>query len=200
MLSWSFFPNFGQGPFPKIAGKGPDPGARWNKNYASQRQYYAQKMQDAQVTKSLPYCSWWIIFDPPDCRPLFAPVVVTEREREIEREREREWEWGRSYLNDKMASYLFVFCCSLFLNYLVLSFQHLDFYRNYPENKNNLIEQIIMQPICNYYNNWASARDFQQCDILTWMDSDELLRSPFKLRNSKWCSVSSLTIIKYSSD
>ena len=24
MLSRSFFPNFGQGPFPKIAGKGPD--------------------------------------------------------------------------------------------------------------------------------------------------------------------------------
>ena len=29
------------------------PGTRWNKNFASQRQNYAQKMQDAQVTKSL---------------------------------------------------------------------------------------------------------------------------------------------------
>ena len=28
-------------------------GTRWNKNFASQRQNYAQKMQDAQVTKSL---------------------------------------------------------------------------------------------------------------------------------------------------
>ena len=29
------------------------PGTRWNKNFASQGQNYAQKMQDAQVTKSL---------------------------------------------------------------------------------------------------------------------------------------------------
>ena len=29
------------------------PGTRLNKNFASQRQNYAQKMQDAQVTKSL---------------------------------------------------------------------------------------------------------------------------------------------------
>ena len=29
------------------------PGTRWNKNFASQRQNYAQKMQDAQVIKSL---------------------------------------------------------------------------------------------------------------------------------------------------
>ena len=35
---------------------------------------------------------------------------------------------------------------------------------------------------------------------LTCVDSDEPLQPPFKLRNSKWCSVSSLTIIEYSSD
>ena len=29
------------------------PGTRWNKNFASQQQKYAQKMQDVQVTKSL---------------------------------------------------------------------------------------------------------------------------------------------------
>ena len=46
----------------------------------------------------------------------------------------------------------------------------------------------------------ASAWDFQQCSILTCVDSDELLQHPFKLRNSKWCSVSSLTIIEYSND
>ena len=40
----------------------------------------------------------------------------------------------------------------------------------------------------------------QQFDILTSVDSDQLLQPHFKLRNSKWCSVSSLTIIKYSSD
>ena len=37
-------------------------------------------------------------------------------------------------------------------------------------------------------------------NILTSVDSDEPLLSPFKLRNSKWCSVSSLTIKEYSSD
>ena len=48
--------------------------------------------------------------------------------------------------------------------------------------------------------NWASAWDFQQFDILTGVDLDEPLQPPFKLRISKWCSVSSLTIIEYSSD
>ena len=40
----------------------------------------------------------------------------------------------------------------------------------------------------------------QQFDILTSVDSDEPLQPPFKLINSKWCSVSSLTIIEYLSD
>ena len=43
-------------------------------------------------------------------------------------------------------------------------------------------------------------RDFQQCGILTRVDSDEPVQPSFKLRNSKLCSVSSLTLIKYSSD
>ena len=47
---------------------------------------------------------------------------------------------------------------------------------------------------------WAAAWDFQQFDILTSVDSDEPLQPPFKLRNSKWCSVSSLIIIEYSRD
>ena len=47
---------------------------------------------------------------------------------------------------------------------------------------------------------WAPAWDFQQFDILTSVDSDKTLQPPFKLRNSKWCSVSSLIIIEYSSD
>ena len=47
---------------------------------------------------------------------------------------------------------------------------------------------------------WVSACDFQQCGFLTCIDSEEPLQPPFKLRNSKWCSVSSLTIIDYSSD
>ena len=47
---------------------------------------------------------------------------------------------------------------------------------------------------------WAAACDFQQVGILTSVDSDEPPQPPIKLRNSKWCSVSSLTIIEYSSD
>ena len=47
---------------------------------------------------------------------------------------------------------------------------------------------------------WAAAWDFQQFDIWTSVGSDEHLQPPFKLRNSKWCSVSSLTIIDYSSN
>ena len=44
------------------------------------------------------------------------------------------------------------------------------------------------------------ACDFQQCGILKSVDTDEPVQPPFKLRNSKYCSVSSLTLIKYSSD
>ena len=47
---------------------------------------------------------------------------------------------------------------------------------------------IIYEPVHEISNN------------LTSVDSDEPLQPPFKLKNSKWCSVSSLTIIDYSSD
>ena len=47
---------------------------------------------------------------------------------------------------------------------------------------------------------WATARDFQQLDILTSVDSDKPVQPPVKLRNSKQCSVSSSTVIEYSSD
>ena len=49
-------------------------------------------------------------------------------------------------------------------------------------------------------NNWAATCDFQRCGILTSVDSDEAVQPPSMLRNSKWCSVSSLTLIEYSSD
>ena len=42
--------------------------------------------------------------------------------------------------------------------------------------------------------------DFQQHGIVTSVDSDEPVQPPFKLRNSKSCSVSSLRVIEYSSD
>ena len=48
--------------------------------------------------------------------------------------------------------------------------------------------------------NWAVACDFQQCGILTSVDSDEHVKPPFKLRTSKRCLVSSLTLKEYSSD
>ena len=54
--------------------------------------------------------------------------------------------------------------------------------------------------ICMDVTNGASAWDFQQFGVLTCVDSDEPLQPPFKLRNSKWCSVSSLTLIEYSMD
>ena len=38
---------------------------------------------------------------------------------------------------------------------------------------------------------YAATCYFQQCGILTSVDSDEPVQPPFKLRNSKWCSVSS---------
>ena len=40
----------------------------------------------------------------------------------------------------------------------------------------------------------------KQCGMLTWIDSDESVQSHFTLRNSKCFSVSSLRVIKYSSD
>ena len=41
----------------------------------------------------------------------------------------------------------------------------------------------------------SHIRDFQQFDILTIVDSDEPVQPPFKLRISKRCSASSLTLI-----
>ena len=47
-----------------------------------------------------------------------------------------------------------------------------------------------------YIINWSAT----QCGILTSVDSDEHVQPPFKLTNSKRCSVSSLTLIEYSSN
>ena len=51
-----------------------------------------------------------------------------------------------------------------------------------------------------FFGNWATTCDFQQSGILTSVDSDKSMQLPFKLRNSKWCSVSCLTLIEYPSD
>ena len=41
--------------------------------------------------------------------------------------------------------------------------------------------------------------DFQQCGNLTSVDSDEPVQSPFEIRNTKCCLVTSLTLIENSS-
>ena len=52
----------------------------------------------------------------------------------------------------------------------------------------------------NFANIRAVTCDFQQCGIFTSEDSDEPVQPPFKLRNSKLCSVSSLTLIEFLND
>ena len=49
-------------------------------------------------------------------------------------------------------------------------------------------------------HNGAMTHDFQQCGILTSVDSDKPVQPPFILRNFKCCSVSSLTVKEYSRD
>ena len=56
----------------------------------------------------------------------------------------------------------------------------------------------VMDVFHDYY--LSRGMRFPTICILTSVDSDEPLQPPFKLRNSKWCSVSSLTLIEYSSD
>ena len=66
-----------------------------------------------------------------------------------------------------------------------------------------LDEEEKKKKYCLYHADnhiWAMTCDFQQCGVLTNVDSDEPVKPPFRLRNSKWCSVSSFTVIKYSSD
>ena len=47
---------------------------------------------------------------------------------------------------------------------------------------------------------WALTCDIRQCGFLTSVDKDKPVQPPFKLRNPKWCSVSSLTLVEYLSD
>ena len=54
--------------------------------------------------------------------------------------------------------------------------------------------------VIKYTYIWAATNDFQQSGNLTSVDSDKPVQPPFKLRNPKWCSVSNLTVVQYSSD
>ena len=47
---------------------------------------------------------------------------------------------------------------------------------------------------------WAATYDFQQCGILTSVDSDQHVQPPLKFRNFKWCLVSNLVFIECTSD
>ena len=53
---------------------------------------------------------------------------------------------------------------------------------------------------CEYFRLlllYEPRHEISNFDILISVDLDEPQQPPFKLRNSKWCSVSSLTIIEY---
>ena len=47
---------------------------------------------------------------------------------------------------------------------------------------------------------YEPRHNFQQCGILTSVDSDKPVQPPLKLRNPKRCLVSSLTLLEYSSN
>ena len=52
-------------------------------------------------------------------------------------------------------------------------------------------QEIELPSIGNFKDILAATCDFQHCGILTCVDSDEHVQHPFKLTNSKSCSVSS---------
>ena len=58
--------------------------------------------------------------------------------------------------------------------------------------------------IINTHSNVTESETFEPWHVISnnvaFVDSDEPVAHPFKLRHSKWCSVSSLTLIEYSSD
>ena len=54
--------------------------------------------------------------------------------------------------------------------------------------------------VCDIVTFPSQTRDFQQCGVLTSVDSEEPVQPPFKLRDSKWYSVSNLTVMEYSSN
>ena len=78
------------------------------------------------------------------------------------------------------------------------------FWRRYQSDN---FKMAARSAILNFQNKWfkwktkwAATCDFQQCGILTSFDWDEPVKLPVKLRNSKWCLVSHLTLVEYSSD
>ena len=66
--------------------------------------------------------------------------------------------------------------------------------------KTVLYIEVLFKPVQTLYYIGAATCDFQQCGILASVDSDEPVQPPLKLRNYKCRSVSSLTVIEYSSN
>ena len=61
----------------------------------------------------------------------------------------------------------------------------------------NLLDVLMSRLILDGYGRMSRDMWLQQCGILTSVDSDEPVQPPFKLINSKWRSVSSLTLIEF---
>ena len=60
-------------------------------------------------------------------------------------------------------------------------------------------QKKLLWGICSTLK-WALTCEFQQCGILTSVDSDEPVQHPVKLRNSKWCLANGLRVKEYSSN
>ena len=58
-----------------------------------------------------------------------------------------------------------------------------------------LVGYTAINFICVIHYILAETWDFQQCGILTYIDSNKPVLSPVKFRDSKCCTVSSLTVI-----
>ena len=60
------------------------------------------------------------------------------------------------------------------------------------------LHKFLKYSPANTTPNWAVICIFKQCDILISIDSDESEQPSFKLRNIKFCLVSSFTVVEYS--
>ena len=67
--------------------------------------------------------------------------------------------------------------------------------RQLEASASNGLKLFMIYSDIRLFDNWAVACDFQQCGILTSLDSDEPVQPPVQLRNFKFCWVSSFTFI-----
>ena len=64
----------------------------------------------------------------------------------------------------------------------------------------DLSEYLLLSNVICTKSHVLANMSFQQCGIMTSVDSDEPAYPLFKLRHSKLCSVSGLSVIEYSCD